>query len=87
MLALGSPGGSVVKNLPANTVDAGDTGSISGSGRALGGGNRPTTVFLSVKSQGRGTWHATVHGDTKESDTTDHSKLVSDLQFFHSTIK
>jgi hypothetical protein len=39
MSALGSPGGSVVKNLPANTVDAGDTGSISGSGRAPEGGN------------------------------------------------
>ena len=39
MSALGSAGGSVVKNLPANTVDAGDTGSISGSGRAPEGGN------------------------------------------------
>ena len=39
MLALGSPGGSVVKNLPANTVDAGDTGSISWSGRPPGKGN------------------------------------------------
>ena len=32
----GFPGGSVVKNLPANP---GDTGSISGSGRSPGGGN------------------------------------------------
>ena len=30
------PGGSVVKNLPANV---GDTGSIPGSGRSPGGGN------------------------------------------------
>ena len=33
---LGFPGGSVVKNPPAN---AGDTGSIPGSGRSPGGGN------------------------------------------------
>ena len=32
----GFPGGSVVKNLPAN---AGDTGSVPGSGRSLGEGN------------------------------------------------
>ena len=33
---MGFPGVSVVKNLPAN---AGDEGSILGSGRSLGGGN------------------------------------------------
>ena len=35
----GFPGGSVVKNLPANAGDAGDVGSISGSGRSPGVGN------------------------------------------------
>ena len=35
----GFPGGSVVKNLPANVGGAGDTGSIPGSGGSLGGGN------------------------------------------------
>ena len=61
------PGGSVVKNLPANT---GDTGSIPGSvrppGKRNGTGNTP--VFLLRKSQGA--WWATVHGITKESDMT-----------------
>ena len=33
---MGFPGGSVVKNLPANT---GDAGPIPGSGRSSGGGN------------------------------------------------
>ena len=33
------PGGAVVKKLPANTGDAGDTGSIPGLGRSPGGGN------------------------------------------------
>ena len=35
----GFPGGRVVKNLPANAGDAGDTGSIPGSGRPPGGGH------------------------------------------------
>ena len=32
---MGFPGGSVVKNLPANAGDTGDAGSIPGSGRSL----------------------------------------------------
>ena len=33
---MGFPGGSVVKNLPANAGDSGDVGSIPVSGRFLG---------------------------------------------------
>ena len=33
------PGGSVIKNPPANAADAGDVGSIPGSGRSPGEGN------------------------------------------------
>ena len=36
---MGFPGGSVVEHLPANAGDAGDVGSIPGSGRSPGGGN------------------------------------------------
>ena len=36
IVIVGFPGGSVVKNLP---VDAGDAGSIAGSGRCPGGGH------------------------------------------------
>ena len=36
---MGFPGGSVVKNLPANAGDAGDMGSIPGSGRSFEEGN------------------------------------------------
>ena len=32
---MGFPGDTVVKNLPANAGDSGDTGLISGSGRSL----------------------------------------------------
>ena len=36
---VGFPGGTVVKNLPANARDARDMGSIPGLGRYPGGGN------------------------------------------------
>ena len=36
---MGFPGGSVVKNLPANSRDAGDKGLIPGLGRSPGEGN------------------------------------------------
>ena len=44
----GFQGGSVVKNLPVNTRDAGDTGSIPGSGRSPGerNGNPPMSPAL-----------------------------------------
>ena len=67
----GLPGGSVEKNLPANAGDAGDTGLISGSGRSPGGGNgNPLQYSCLGNSMDRGAWWATVHGATKDSDTT-----------------
>ena len=39
MFTVGFPGGSVLKNLPANAVDTEDTGSIPRSGRSPGGEN------------------------------------------------
>ena len=53
------PGGSVVKNPPAN---AGDTGSIPGSGRFPGEGNDNP---LQGNPMDRGAWRATVHGVTR----------------------
>ena len=38
-IELGFPGGSVIKNLPANAGDTEDLGSIPESGRSPGGGN------------------------------------------------
>ena len=53
------PGGSVVKNLPAN---AGDVGSIPGSGRFLRGGNGNPLQYSCLKnSMDRETWRVTVH--------------------------
>ena len=62
------PRGSVVKNLPAN---AGDVGSIPGSGRSLGEGNGdPFRYFCLENPMDRGAEWATFHRVTKESDTT-----------------
>ena len=47
----GFPGGAVVKNLPADTEDTGDTGSIPGSGISPGVGNG--NPFLSGKFHGQ----------------------------------
>ena len=55
-------GGSVVKNLPANTGDTGDSSSIFGSGRSPGGeqGN-PLQYFCLENPMDRGGWQAAVH--------------------------
>ena len=49
-LQMGFPGGSVVKNPPANAGDAGDTGSIPGSGRSPREGNGNPLQYLAWKS-------------------------------------
>ena len=61
--AVGFPGGSMVKNPPAN---AGDVGSIPGSRRSPGerNGNPLQHSFLG-NPMDRGAWWATVHGVTK----------------------
>ena len=62
------PGGSVVKNLPAN---AGNMGSIPGLVRSPGEENAyPLQYSCLGNPTGRGTWRATVHGAAEESDMT-----------------
>ena len=64
----GLPGGSVVKNPPANV---GDTGSIPGLGRSPGEGNGyPLQYSFMENSMERGAWWAAVHGVAKESEMT-----------------
>ena len=59
----GFPGGSEVKNLPAN---AGDSGSIPGSGKSPGEGNGDPLQYSCLENPlDRGAWWATVHGVTK----------------------
>ena len=65
---LGFPGGSVVKNPPANV---GDMGSIPGLERPLEEGNDNPLQYSCLGSPtNRGAWMTTVHGVAKESDST-----------------
>ena len=60
------PGVSVAKNLPANAANAGDVGSIPGSGRSPGGGHgNPLQYSCLENPMNRGACQATVHGVTK----------------------
>ena len=64
----GFPGGSVVKNPPAN---AGDVGLIPGLRRFLREGNgNPLQCSCLENPMDRGAWGAIVHRVAKESDTT-----------------
>ena len=57
------PGGSVVKNPPANV---GDVSSIPGSGKSPGKGNgNPPQCSCPENSTDRGAWWATVHRSQK----------------------
>ena len=54
-MAFDFPSNSVVKNTTANAGDAGDTDSISGSGRSPGGGNgNPLQYSCQVNPMDRG---------------------------------
>ena len=60
-----------VKNPPANAGDTRDSGSILGSGRSPGEGHgNPLQYSCLENPMDRGPLKATVHGVTKESDTT-----------------
>ena len=63
--------GSMVKNPPANAEDAGDLGSIPGSGKSPGGGNgNPLQYSCLENSMDRGDWQAIVYM-IAESDTAE----------------
>ena len=65
---VGFPGGSVVKNIPAN---AGDICSIPGSGSSPGEGNgNPLQYSCLENPMDKGAWRATVHGSHTELDRT-----------------
>ena len=68
ILGMGFPGGSLVKNPPAN---AGDTSSFLGSGRSPeGGSGNPLQYSCLGNPTDRGAWWAEAYGIAKESDVT-----------------
>ena len=79
---LGFSSGSEVKNLPAN---AGDAGSITGSGRSAGGGNGNLLQYSCLGNpMDRGAWQATVHGVTRvrHNLATEQRKFIEEISSF-----
>ena len=69
-IAWGFPGGSAVENLPA-VQGTGDAGSTPWWGRSPEEEMATYCGFLALENPvDRGAWWATVHGVTKESETT-----------------
>ena len=69
---LGFPGGTVVKNSPFSAGDTGDAGLTPGLGRSPGERNgNPLQYSCLGNPMDREAWWATVHGVTKESNTTE----------------
>ena len=74
----GFPGGTVVKNHPANAGNVKDMGLIPGLGRSPGVVNDNPLQYPSLEdSMDRGAWQTTVHR-IAESDTIEHT----DLEYF-----
>ena len=62
----------MVKNLPAKAGDAGDIGSVPGSGRSPGEGNGNLLSYSCLENpMDRGACRATVHGVIKETQVSD----------------
>ena len=60
------PVGTVVKNLPTNEGDLGDSSSIPGSRRSSGAGNGNPLQYSCLENlMDRGAWQATVHRVTQ----------------------
>ena len=77
---MGFPGGTMVKNLPANAGDAGDMGSFPGSGRSPGGGHgKPLQYSFLENPMDREAWWATIPWGCKELDMTKQSHTHTHL--------
>ena len=67
---MGFPGGTLVKNLPANEGDARDGGLILVLRRSPGGGNgNPLQNSCLENFMDRGAWWASIHGVAKSNRT------------------
>ena len=78
----GFPDGSVVKTLPANAGNAGDVGLIPCVGRSLGGRKSNPLQYSCLENPMDGeVWWATVHGISKESETTEQLSIHAHLIF------
>ena len=73
----GFPGGTVIKNLPANAGDARDVDLIPGSGRSPGVGNGNPLQFLPGECHGQRSLVGYSPWGHKEWDTTEHTQACN----------
>ena len=87
---IGFPGGLVVKNLPTDTGDTREVGSIHGSGRSPGRGHgNPVQYSCLENSMGRRVWWVTVYGVTKSwtrLSTQVHRAVTRSESYFLNTL-
>ena len=77
------PGGSVVKNPPANAGDAEDAGSIPGLGRSPRGGNVNLLQYSCLRNpMDRGPWQDTVHRISELDMTEQLNNKAACIYFF-----
>ena len=68
----------MVKNLPANSGDAGDMGLISRLGRSPGGGHGNPLEYSCLENPiDRGAWRATVHGVAESQTQNTHTTIIN----------
>ena len=82
LMLLGFPGGSVVKNSPANAGDAVDVGLIPGSGRSPGGGNGNRLQYPWLEnSMDRGALRDSAHGVAKSrTQLSDWARINAEIK-------
>ena len=81
---MGFLGDLVVKNSPASAGDAGDSGSIPGSGRSPGGGNGNSPQYSCPENPyGQRSLVGSSPWSHKESDTTEHTHTHTHTHTIH----
>ena len=84
---MGFPGGSVVKNSPANAGDTGDVGFIPGPGRSPGEGNgNPLQYSCQENPIDTGAWQTIVHEVAKSWTQLNNSICMHALTLRFSTL-
>ena len=72
----GFPGGTVIKNLPANAGDTRDTSSMPGLGRSPGGGHGHPLQYACLENpRDRGSWGYSPWVE-ESSDVTEHTHII-----------
>ena len=84
---LGFPGGSVLKNLPANAGDSGISVSIPGLGRSAGVGNEIPVQHSCLENSTDTELVCYSPWGHKEPDATEHAKSLHESRFVPDPLK